>query len=633
MNRPVIHLLQPLLLAALVLAGCSGEDISPSTPDYPRPWIKDDVVVVDDDPALRLYDITDDTLILERLGNATVSSGALLVGSEMGGYIRRARVIEEDGRLIRIEAEPRFLVDAVVNGYDDRRFTIGPGSAAAMETAALTSRAGISLDGIILYGGEEEGSPVVSIERGSIVFSPAVDIGIAINGRKVTRFGVSLEGELEIDLSIRAELPSEVSHSGVMRVASLSQPAKMKIENVPVPVTLELDIFLDSVIEGSVTEPCDAGYSGSRMISAGIDYSGRWDGTGDAHGMEFELSGMNVGPLSDCTIRLTVRTELRVSFYSADMAVIGIEPWIGAKCDILQFPVWKWSLTGGLSITRRFTAGMLDRQLPDFTTEALADSVVLDSGPYEAADYIFVREWGGPGTGRDGFDQPRGIAVGQQGNLYVTDQNNHRVVVFDELGEYSGEWGSYGSSAGMFIFPSGIAVASDGSVLVSDSGNHRVQRFTADGAFLGEWGSEGTADGQFVQLEGIAAGPDSLVAVCDSGTSSFSIYTIDGSFIGRFSSVLARGAAFDAASDIYTAGCRSGGVTRTDRTGQLIATLGPDLCVTDLAIDSAGNIFVLDYDLDILDKLDPSGNIISSIGSSGDGPGEFDQAGRRGRLA
>jgi DNA-binding beta-propeller fold protein YncE len=622
-----VRYLPSLLMAVLLLTGCSGEDISPVTPDYPPSRIMADVVVVDDDPAIRLHDISDDTLVLERLGGMTVPQGALLVGSEMGGYIRRARVVEVDGNLLKIKAEPRVLVDAVVSGYDDRRFTIGPGSAALMETAAPTAGASISLDGIILFKGEEEGSPVVSIERGSIVFSPAVDIGIAVNGRMVTRFGISVEGELGIDIAIRAELPAAVSHSGVIKVASLSQPANMKLGNVPIPVTLELDIFLDSVIEGSTTEPCTAEYTGSHMINAGIDYSGLWEETGGAPGMAFELPGMAIGPLSDCSIRIAVRTELRVSFYSADLAIIGIEPWIGARCAILQYPVWKWSLTGGLSITKRFTPEMLDRRIPCFEAQALADSIVLDSGPYEAADHIFVREWGGPGTDRSEFDQPRGIVIGQRGNLYVTDQNNHRVVVFDELGEYIDEWGSYGSSAGMFIFPAGIAVASDGSVLVSDSGNHRVQRFTAEGAFLGEWGDEGTGEGQFIQLEGIAAGPDSLLAVCDSGMSSFSLYTVTGSFVGRFPSVLARGAAFDAASDIYTAGCRSDGVTRTDRTGQLIATLGPDLCVTDLAVDSAGNIYLLDYDLDRLEILDPAGNVISSIGSSGNEPGEFDRPG------
>ncbi len=615
----IYGLLLLALAATALLAGCSGENITGSAPDYPRTWISDDVVVVDDDPDIKLYDIFDDSLVLERLGGRTVSRGDLLVGSERGGYIRHVHHVEADSNLLRVGTTPGFLINAVIMGYDDRTFMIGPGSAAFMTTAGP----GISLDGIVLYGGEEEGSPVVAIERGSIAFSPAVDIGIAIYGRSVTRLGISLEGDMEIDLAIHADLPAEVRHSGVMKVASLRQPARMKIGNVPIPVMLELDIHLDTRIEGSATEPCDAGYTGNHTVSTGMDYSSRWEENGGAPGMTFDLPEMAVGPLSDCSIRIAVRTDLRVSFYSADTALIGIDPWIEANCEVEQYPVWRWSLTGGLSISRRFEPGILDRRIPRWEAPTLADSVLLGSGPYEAADHVFIKMWGIPGTERGEFDQPRGIAIGQQGHIYVTDQNNHRVVVFNRFGEYMHEWGSYGFSEGMFLFPAGIAVAADGSVLVSDSGNHRVQRFSADGTFLRRWGEEGTGEGQFIQLEGIAAGPDSLIAVCDSGTSSFSIYTVSGRFVGRFPSVLARGAAFDAASNIYTAGCRSGGITKSDRSGQHLGTLGPDLCVTDLAVDAGGNIYILDYDLDILNILDPSGNEVSSIGSSGDGPGEF----------
>ena len=614
------------LAAAIILAGCSEENVPGSPSDYPRTWISDDVVVVDDYPDMKLHDIFDDSLILECLGGRTVSEGELLVGSERGGYIRRVLLVETDGNLLRIKTKPRFLVNAVVMGYDDRTFMIGPGSAAFMETAALTVGPGISLDGIVLYGGEA-GSPVVAIERGSIAFSPAIDLGIAINMRRITRLGISLEGGMEIDLDIHADLPSEIRHSGIIKVASLQQPARMKIGNVPIPVMLELDIYIVSDIEGSSTEPCDAGYAGSHTISAGMDFSSRWEGTSGTPVLAFELPEMTIGPLSDCSIRIAVRTELRVSFYSADTAVIGVDHWIGANCEVEQFPIWRWSLTGGLSISRRFEPGILAWGMPYFEAKALADSIVLDSGPFEAADHIFVKMWGTPGTDRGEFNQPRGIAIGQQGHVYVTDQNNHRVVVFDYIGKYVHEWGSYGFSEGLFLFPTGIAVAADGSVLVSDSGNHRVQKFSADGTFLGQWGEEGTGEGQFIQLEGIAAGPDSLIAVCDNGTSSFSIYSLSGRFVGRFPSVLAHGAAFDEASNIYTAGCLSGGVMKSDRTGQYLGTLGPDLCVTDLAVDASGNIYVLDYDLDRLDILDPSGNEVSSIGSSGDGPGEFSRPG------
>ena len=96
----IYGLLLLVLAAAVILAGCSGEDVTGSHPDYPRTWISDDVVVVDDDPGMRLHDIFDDGLILECLGGRTVSERDLLVGSERGGYIRRVRRVEADGNLL-----------------------------------------------------------------------------------------------------------------------------------------------------------------------------------------------------------------------------------------------------------------------------------------------------------------------------------------------------------------------------------------------------------------------------------------------------------------------------------------------------------------------------------------------------
>ena len=151
------YLLPPLFLAAVTVAGCSGEDVFSPAPLNPPTRLADDVVVIDDDPGIRLREISDETLVFERLGGQTIRDGALVVGSEMGGYIRRARIVEADGRLLRVKAEPRSLIHAVIRGHDDRRFIIGPGSSASMEITTPLSGAGISLDGLVLFGGAEEG--------------------------------------------------------------------------------------------------------------------------------------------------------------------------------------------------------------------------------------------------------------------------------------------------------------------------------------------------------------------------------------------------------------------------------------------------------------------------------------------
>jgi len=55
-----------------------------------------------------------------------------------------------------------------------------------------------------------------------------------------------------------------------------------------------------------------------------------------------------------------------------------------------------------------------------------------------------VRQWGTPGTGPSQFQQPHGIAVDDQGIVYVADRNNARVQRFDLNGKYLGEWDHLG---------------------------------------------------------------------------------------------------------------------------------------------------------------------------------------------
>ncbi|MDO8313197.1 MAG: NHL repeat-containing protein, partial [Sideroxyarcus sp.] len=79
------------------------------------------------------------------------------------------------------------------------------------------------------------------------------------------------------------------------------------------------------------------------------------------------------------------------------------------------------------------------------------------------------------------FKMPTDAAVGDNGDLYVLDGVNDRVVVYDMQGNYRFQFGGHGNVAGQFIFPIGIATGPDGKVYVADSGNHRFQIFTAGG--------------------------------------------------------------------------------------------------------------------------------------------------------
>jgi DNA-binding beta-propeller fold protein YncE len=123
---------------------------------------------------------------------------------------------------------------------------------------------------------------------------------------------------------------------------------------------------------------------------------------------------------------------------------------------------------------------------------------------------------GGPNP----FDGPFGLALDQQGNLYVVDTGNSRILKFDSTGKFLLEWGSQGSADGQFNFPHGpyggsVAVDAQGNVYVADSVNDRIQKFDSNGQFLTKWGKSGTGDGEFADPFGVAVDRLSNVYVID----------------------------------------------------------------------------------------------------------------------
>ncbi len=113
-------------------------------------------------------------------------------------------------------------------------------------------------------------------------------------------------------------------------------------------------------------------------------------------------------------------------------------------------------------------------------------------------DGAFVRAWGtfadtkgDPTLNRQfprSFYGPRGIAVGGDGLLYITDTGNKRVVVYDRRGEFIRQWGVGGSGEAELDEPIGIAIdKKSGSVYVADTRNGRIQVFTTRGKHLRSW--------------------------------------------------------------------------------------------------------------------------------------------------
>lgn len=70
------------------------------------------------------------------------------------------------------------------------------------------------------------------------------------------------------------------------------------------------------------------------------------------------------------------------------------------------------------------------------------------------------------------------IAVGPEGNVFITDPEGYRVIQFDADGNYIQNWGTYSSGIDGFGLPGGIAVDANGNVWVSDAVNNILMHFT-----------------------------------------------------------------------------------------------------------------------------------------------------------
>jgi DNA-binding beta-propeller fold protein YncE len=87
----------------------------------------------------------------------------------------------------------------------------------------------------------------------------------------------------------------------------------------------------------------------------------------------------------------------------------------------------------------------------------------------------FVRSFGKPGRGGGNFSKPKGVAIDQQGRIYVADSMFDNVQVFNEKGELLSFFGGPGKEHGKFWMPQDVIVDDMGFIWVTDTYNCRIE--------------------------------------------------------------------------------------------------------------------------------------------------------------
>jgi sugar lactone lactonase YvrE len=233
-----------------------------------------------------------------------------------------------------------------------------------------------------------------------------------------------------------------------------------------------------------------------------------------------------------------------------------------------------------------------------------------------------VQKFSTDGKHLGGFDLPRdmparrtnlagGIAIDEQGLLYLSFMGQHKVAVYTEAGKLVREWGKRGTGDGEFNQPGGIVLGPGGTVFVADQGNHRIQKFTTEGKFLGKWGEHGSKPGQFngVEPAGSRFGGPHFLALDRKGR----LYTTEGApcRVQQFSPdgkpLLAWG----------RRGKEPGGFGGEQLPG-LRNPLGP----IGILGDRQHGVWVSSLN-DRVQLFTPEGKLVLSLGGSGKEPGQF----------
>jgi sugar lactone lactonase YvrE/phosphodiesterase/alkaline phosphatase D-like protein len=283
----------------------------------------------------------------------------------------------------------------------------------------------------------------------------------------------------------------------------------------------------------------------------------------------------------------------------------------------------------------------------------------------------FTSSFGSSGAGAGQVSGPAGVALDSKGNVWVADSANNRVDEFSSTGTFTKAFGwgvsngkseaqtctssckagVAGSGNGEFKKPWGVAIAPTGEILVSDVENNRVQEFSAEGKYVRQFGTKGTGNGQFSEPAGLAALSSGNVWVADAGNNRVQEFSSEGKYITQVGSLShPQGIAVDSSSNVWVVDSHNSRVEELSSSGTFLAAFGwgvsngkselqscTSSCkagiagsgngqfkeATGIAVDSQGELWVVDGANSRVEEFSPTGEFIIAFGAAGTGSGQF----------
>ncbi len=217
-----------------------------------------------------------------------------------------------------------------------------------------------------------------------------------------------------------------------------------------------------------------------------------------------------------------------------------------------------------------------------------------------AALYAYDAAWGSTGSALNQLQAPEGVDVSEEGEIYIADSGNNRILVWDAEGKPLKSIGSFGPSATwrnppQFNHPVGVLALPLKKLYVADRLNHRIVVLDSKGLVAGSWGERGNGNGQFDQPRDLDLDRYGNLWVLDSGNNRVQIFSGMGGYKNQWG-------AFG------------------KEQGQLKFPLGFELNIIDQAV-------VADTENYRYQVFNDQGSPVTMFGWYGDGPGQFKEPG------
>jgi tripartite motif-containing protein 71 len=167
---------------------------------------------------------------------------------------------------------------------------------------------------------------------------------------------------------------------------------------------------------------------------------------------------------------------------------------------------------------------------------------VLDTGNNRILEFDkngdFIYSVGGFGWKKEEFDRPLDVSAKTGLDIFIADYNNERIERYDKNLNHISSLSSDEtiSTTLQFGFPSSVDISRHGELFISDNENDRILKINSFGEPELSFGDFNWGEGQLEYPVKIELTPTDLVYVSDQGTNQIVIFDYYGNYLARFGS-------------------------------------------------------------------------------------------------